>query len=538
MSFNNNENSNQTKFYISPNECTFKKRAYSEENYILEKYIDKKIRDIYESYYKNYNKAKISDKHCYYNHKNFFKTKFKHVNYLKEIFKEHLQKNKNSISSNKSQYDIRRFIYYSSKEDNEVINECHKDDDIMEDEKEKKESIGGKYIKNKNKNKGKNERENIDINKNKSKNKNEDKDEDEDKDENENENEIEIEIENEIENEVENEIENEDEDENEIENEDEDEDENINTLQKGKRIYKSHFIESHFSFEKLQHKIKLYIIKSTSFSKNDNTIKKCLSKIKKNPNIKNEIEIEFIGEIDNHINTASIKLECNTPGKKGGFIVYNIVIVDLDEAFIEITEPFSTISYKQFIKRKDKSFIGKLNNINTIYYYYKGFCEQYKPNTVIFKKNFKFNLNFYYYNIRSSLNEVQNKIKRKKKLLNGYNEKLNQNIINPDEASTSSTFINSNSNTSTNSDIIMNQNIRMNMPNSFLMSYNNNMNFGEEYKNSSNDNFSNIETSDIDISIDNNGFTSLNDIDSSSLTTPTRLEKKPSDLLREYLKLN
>eukprot|EP00833_Pecoramyces_ruminatium_P015741 jgi/Orpsp1_1/1189773/evm.model.d7180000074359.1 len=74
------------------------------------------------------------------------------------------------------------------------------------------------------------------------------------------------------------------------------------------------------------------------------------------------------------VNFIDCKLQCNYPTKKNGYFVYNLIIFDIENfKNIAISKPFSTMSHRQFFVRRDNSFIGKINDINTMKYYYDGF---------------------------------------------------------------------------------------------------------------------------------------------------------------------
>ncbi|KAG4091053.1 hypothetical protein H8356DRAFT_1313515 [Neocallimastix lanati (nom. inval.)] len=417
------------------------------ENQILNNFFEKTIREIYNKYYLEYNKIEKSEVNCYYSCNSFFKKKYKHLPYLKSSFMDYLR-NKNINVKEKNQYDVKRLIYYSSKEEkketyenNENLISSKNNEDNTEDERDEDEendtideSIDEDIIQDieekgkENENKNENE-------KGKSKGQGQGKGKEKEK-----EKEKYYEIKD-------------------IKSKEIDKKKRLNN------VYHSRFVNAQFTFEGINQNVRIYIAKSTSFTKNDNSVRRCSCKVKKNLNIKNKIKIDYLGEFNSKNNPMIIKLECNKPGKKEGYIIYNLILIDTIHGRVEISLPFSTISYKQFLKRKETSFIGRINKMSIIKYYYDGFCD---PNSnesnIIFQKVFKFHLNFYLYDISKNLKQVQNQIiEYKNKTL--YMNLNSLHRFNPNEASTSNpnnTDINTNINLNSNINPIMNEPLPIN----------------------------------------------------------------------------
>ncbi|OUM66196.1 hypothetical protein PIROE2DRAFT_59517 [Piromyces sp. E2] len=264
-------------------------------------FYDNLIREKYVNYYLNYTKATDSSVHCTYVCKNFLKPSYKHLPFLKSIFRELLKRDESSIAEEKIPYDVKRLLYYQSVNKDykkEIINDNGGSGSDSESYEETYEDITD------------DDNMSIDLQKNIKK---------------------------------------------EYDNKD-------FVMKKLKKNFKTRYIRIGLKLM-LKNKSKVYITKSKGFTRCDMNLKKCAYRIKKNPNIKNDLDIQYLGEYENKNNNINITLECNTPGKKGGFIIYNIIIIDPENGEIEISLPFSTISYKQFLKRNDKSFIAKIKNL-------------------------------------------------------------------------------------------------------------------------------------------------------------------------------
>lgn len=299
---NENENDNTEKKICNDD---FKNDKSKEKREAKENLYRKKIKELYIYYYENYIEASPSNLECFYCLDNISKNR-KSLIYLKDVFNEYLKKKRkktnldNNFHENQKDYDIKKFIYFLSSE-----------------EEKKREKDNDK-----------------------------------------------------------------------------------NTIEKNDDMNnKLRFIYSKLLFKGIKGQPRIYIIKSYLFSRNDRTIEKCSNKVKNCQNITDEIEIEYIGRYNEMINYIVCKFECNHPYEENGYRVYNIAIVDTENLDIKISQPFSTMSHRQFFVRKDKSFIGKIDDINMMEYYYNGFCENnlINENSVIFKKEFKFELKFFYY---------------------------------------------------------------------------------------------------------------------------------------------
>jgi len=206
---------------------------------------------------------------------------------------------------------------------------------------------------------------------------------------------------------------------------------------------KSRYMYLKLSFKKVKYNLKIYLIKFKLFSRNDTNIKKCSDKIKKNrikynDILTDEIELEYLGRYNEFMDNFIIRLECNNPNKEDGFKIYNIAFLNTKNFHISISQPFTTISHKQFCGKKDKSFIRKINNIKSIEYYFNGFCDKYQTNeenSIVLRKEFKFKLNFYIstttttHNINESNNNNNNnnckRIKDNSKIVNIDNDNEN-----------------------------------------------------------------------------------------------------------------
>ncbi|ORX84681.1 hypothetical protein BCR32DRAFT_242423 [Anaeromyces robustus] len=120
---------------------------------------------------------------------------------------------------------------------------------------------------------------------------------------------------------------------------------------------------------------KLYLISTREFTVNDTTKESLINRYRTLKNNKKELfDIQYLGVLNSM--------------KK--FYYLPIAIIDNNNIFI--SEPFSLISFKQFSKRCDDSFIGRKykNNEEDLSYYFNALIDKNK-----FRKYFHFNIRFY-----------------------------------------------------------------------------------------------------------------------------------------------
>lgn len=156
-----------------------------------------------------------------------------------------------------------------------------------------------------------------------------------------------------------------------------------------------------FEFKKVNNgkNKKIYLASSNFFTRRDRKITDIKKKIKDNGQIIGDIfTLEQIQSFEN--DTLKVKLNKNTTDSNNTLNIYHIVIVEEENignfgnTKIHISKPFSLISFKQLIKRAEKSFIGKKYNRkeSDLLYYINAIFEEKK---VKLKNVFRFQLDFY-----------------------------------------------------------------------------------------------------------------------------------------------
>ena len=173
---------------------------------------------------------------------------------------------------------------------------------------------------------------------------------------------------------------------------------NINNNEFVKRfVFKKSKELRYFMFENLGPDDKLYISECNFFSRNHTTFTEMRKAIMKNKKSRrefdNSITITPLGRA-----TRCIKkyFKENKPKMAKCFFIYNFIIVNKNG--INISAPFSFISFKQMAKRNEASLIGKHYSLleekksNDFHYYWEAL---FKENGKKFRNYFIFGLNFF-----------------------------------------------------------------------------------------------------------------------------------------------
>ena len=176
------------------------------------------------------------------------------------------------------------------------------------------------------------------------------------------------------------------------------------------------WITLHFKFDNFKHiKDEIYQLGLRIANRNTRTlaeVKKCIENFKADLNkytykeIKemitlNPVKVLNQKETSNSYVDVDVKLHTNSTQIKDGFWIYYFIIFQEKEDMV-LSDPFSLITYRQFHKRKDDSFLGRHkkymeNNKETLYPYYFNsiFYKVKNSNSYKFKKTFDFGINFY-----------------------------------------------------------------------------------------------------------------------------------------------
>jgi len=127
-------------------------------------------------------------------------------------------------------------------------------------------------------------------------------------------------------------------------------------------------------------------------------------KTKNNEYINQYVNLKLVGEFDKkNVMDSNIKVELqtNTTAIQNGFWFYFLIIVKESQDML-ISEPFTLLSYKQLMKRKEKSFLKKqeeymLNNEESIfpYYFESMFYYNTEDNQYKLKDTFTFGIKFF-----------------------------------------------------------------------------------------------------------------------------------------------
>jgi len=171
-------------------------------------------------------------------------------------------------------------------------------------------------------------------------------------------------------------------------------------------VYKetNNSLEFAFAFGKIiNENVNLYLHKTKAFSMNDIKENDLAEKIKK-IKIKKFNKLSSITLLDDFEKTKSniiikVKLKKNSQ-KENSHIIFHIVLEEKNNnsrSSTYISIPFSSICFKQFSKRKEKSFLGiKFRNKESdLPYYLNGMFK--KNSWKEFKSIFNFKINFYEY---------------------------------------------------------------------------------------------------------------------------------------------
>jgi len=176
------------------------------------------------------------------------------------------------------------------------------------------------------------------------------------------------------------------------------------------------WITLHFKFDNFKHiKDEIYQLGLRIANRNTRTlaeVKKCIENFKADLNkytykeIKemitlNPVKVLNQKETSNSYVKVDVELHTNSTQIKDGFWIYYFIIFQEKEDMV-LSDPFSLITYRQFHKRKDDSFLGRHkkymeNNKETLYPYYFNsiFYKVKNSNSYKFKKTFDFGINFY-----------------------------------------------------------------------------------------------------------------------------------------------
>ena len=170
-------------------------------------------------------------------------------------------------------------------------------------------------------------------------------------------------------------------------------------------VYKetNNSLEFAFAFGKIiNENVNLYLHKTKAFSMNDIKENDLAEKIKK-IKIKKFNKLSSVTLLDDFEKTKSniikVKLKKNSQ-KENSHIIFHIVLEEKNNSSRSstyISIPFSSICFKQFSKRKEKSFLGiKFRNKESdLPYYLNGMFK--KNSWKEFKSIFNFKINFYEY---------------------------------------------------------------------------------------------------------------------------------------------
>jgi len=170
-------------------------------------------------------------------------------------------------------------------------------------------------------------------------------------------------------------------------------------------VYKetNNSLEFAFDFGKIiNENVNLYLHKTKAFSMNDIKENDLAEKIKK-IKIKKFNKLSSVTLLDDFEKTKSniikVKLKKNSQ-KENSHIIFHIVLEEKNNnsrSSTYISIPFSSICFKQFSKRKEKSFLGiKFRNKESdLPYYLNGMFK--KNSWKEFKSIFNFKINFYEY---------------------------------------------------------------------------------------------------------------------------------------------
>ena len=158
---------------------------------------------------------------------------------------------------------------------------------------------------------------------------------------------------------------------------------------------KENYIKALFSFDKFNNKKdEIYLLETDACSKNDRTIfdiKKRFNRIKNNISFEKDFSLKYYGNIKENI-YIDIKKNCYQKEKK--YYIYHLIIYNKTDKRFCISDPFSSIGFKQFSKRCNCSFIGNkyIKKEKDISYY----CHNiYDIDNDRFRDEFLFKLNFF-----------------------------------------------------------------------------------------------------------------------------------------------
>eukprot|EP00833_Pecoramyces_ruminatium_P010988 jgi/Orpsp1_1/1185020/evm.model.c7180000092000.2 len=167
-------------------------------------------------------------------------------------------------------------------------------------------------------------------------------------------------------------------------------------------------ISCNFHFKIRNGPFKLFLISTQEFTMNDTTKYTLRSKYgeirSKNKTINEMFTIEPLGIFLN--SSIDIHLKSNTAQEGKKFNLYQLVVLTNENIYL--TEPFSLISFRQFSKRREDSFLGKIwkNKEDDIIYYMDALFEN---NTNDIRNEFDFKLELYEF-IRRDNNTLWNPI--------------------------------------------------------------------------------------------------------------------------------